>query len=59
MVAMKQKILSLFLDCQGLAQQQAAAGQAQADQTSAITGMFGTVAQAGLSGGFDDLFNNN
>jgi hypothetical protein len=30
--------------------------QAQADQTSAITGMFGTVAQAGLSGGFDDLF---
>ena len=39
-----------------LAQQQAAAGQAQADQTSAITGMFGTVAQAGLSGGFDDLF---
>ena len=42
-----------------LAQQQAAAGQAQADQTSAITGMFGTVAQAGLSGGFDDLFNNN
>ena len=42
-----------------LAQQQAAAGQAQADQTSAITGMFGTVAQAGLSGGFDDLFNND
>ena len=30
--------------------------KAQADQTSAITGMFGTVAQAGLSGGFDDLF---
>jgi hypothetical protein len=30
--------------------------QAQADQTSAITGMLGTVAQAGLSGGFDDLF---
>jgi hypothetical protein len=30
--------------------------QAKADQTSAITGMFGTVAQAGLSGGFDDLF---
>lgn len=39
-----------------LGQQQAAAAQAQADQTSAITGMFGTVAQAGLSGGFDDLF---
>ena len=30
--------------------------QAKADQTSAITGKFGTVAQAGLSGGFDDLF---
>ena len=30
--------------------------QAKADQTSAITGMFGTVAPAGLSGGFDDLF---
>jgi hypothetical protein len=42
-----------------LGQQQAAKAQAQADQTSAITGMFGTVAQAGLSGGFDDLFNNN
>ena len=39
-----------------LGQQQAAAAQAQADQTSAITGMFGTVAQAGLSGGFDKLF---
>lgn len=39
-----------------LGQQQTAAAQAQADQTSAITGMFGTVAQAGLSGGFDDLF---
>ena len=39
-----------------LGQQQAAAAQAKADQTSAITGMFGTVAQAGLSGGFDDLF---
>ena len=33
-----------------------AKAQAKADQTSAITGMFGTVAQAGLSGGFDDLF---
>lgn len=42
-----------------LGQQQAAAAQAQADQTAAITGMFGTVAQAGLSGGFDDLFNND
>ncbi len=42
-----------------LGQQQAAAAQAKADQTSAITGMLGTVAQAGLSGGFDDLFNNN
>ena len=30
--------------------------QAKADQTSAITGMFGTIAQAGLSGGFDKLF---
>ena len=30
--------------------------QAKADQTSAITGMFGTVAQAGLSGGLDKLF---
>jgi chromosome segregation ATPase len=39
-----------------LGQQQAAAGQAKADQTSAITGAFGTVAQAGLSGGFDKLF---
>jgi hypothetical protein len=39
-----------------LGQQQTAAAQAQADQTSALTGMFGTVAQAGLSGGFDDLF---
>ena len=39
-----------------LGQQKAAAAQAQADQTSALTGMFGTVAQAGLSGGFDDLF---
>jgi hypothetical protein len=39
-----------------LGQQQAAQAQAKADQTSAITGMFGTVAQAGLSGGFDDLF---
>ena len=39
-----------------LGQQQAAKAQAQADQTSALTGMFGTVAQAGLSGGFDDLF---
>jgi hypothetical protein len=39
-----------------LGQQQAAQAQAQADQTSAITGMFGTVAQAGLSGGFDKLF---
>jgi len=39
-----------------LAQAKAAAGQAQADQTSAITGALGTVAQAGLSGGFDDLF---
>jgi hypothetical protein len=36
-----------------LGQQQAAAAQAQADQTSAITGMFGTVAQAGLSGAFN------
>jgi len=42
-----------------LGQQQAAQAQAKADQTSAITGMFGTVAQAGLSGGLDDLFNNN
>ncbi|MCP3697507.1 MAG: hypothetical protein GY920_02920 [Aliivibrio sp.] len=42
-----------------LGQQQAAAAQARADQTSAITGMLGTVAQAGLSGGFDSLFNNN
>tara|TARA_Y100000385_G_scaffold75567_1_gene76455 strand:+ start:15261 stop:15989 length:729 start_codon:yes stop_codon:yes gene_type:complete len=33
-----------------------AKAKAKADQTSAITGMFGTVAQAGLSGGFDDLF---
>jgi len=40
-----------------LGQQQAAQAQAKADQTSAITGMFGTVAQAGLSGGLDDLFN--
>lgn len=40
-----------------LGQQQAAAAQAKADQTSALTGMLGTVAQAGLSGGFDDLFN--
>lgn len=39
-----------------LGQQQAAAAQAKADQTSALTGMFGTVAQAGLSGGFDKLF---
>jgi len=39
-----------------LGQQQAAQAQAQADQTSALTGMFGTVAQAGLSGGFDGLF---
>jgi hypothetical protein len=39
-----------------LGQQQAAQAQAKADQTSAITGMFGTVAQAGLSGGFDDLY---
>lgn len=39
-----------------LGQQQAAQAQAKADQTSAITGMFGTVAQAGLSGGFDKLF---
>lgn len=39
-----------------LAQAKAAAGQAQADQTSAITGALGTVAQAGLSGGFDDYF---
>lgn len=39
-----------------LGQQRAAQAQAQADQTSALTGMFGTVAQAGLSGGFDDLF---
>jgi hypothetical protein len=39
-----------------LGQQQVAQAQAQADQTSALTGMFGTVAQAGLSGGFDDLF---
>jgi len=39
-----------------LAQAKAAAGQAQADKTSAITGALGTVAQAGLSGGFDDLF---
>jgi hypothetical protein len=39
-----------------LGQQQQAAAQAQADQTSALTGMFGTVAQAGLSGGFDKLF---
>lgn len=36
-----------------------AKAKAKSDQTSAITGMFGTVAQAGLSGGFDDLFNNN
>jgi hypothetical protein len=39
-----------------LAQAKAAAGQAQADKTSAITGALGTVAQAGLSGGFDDYF---
>ena len=39
-----------------LGQQQAAQAQAKADQTSALTSMFGTVAQAGLSGGFDDLF---
>ena len=39
-----------------LGQQQAAQAQAKADQTSALTGMFGTVAQAGLSGGFDKLF---
>lgn len=39
-----------------LGQQQGAAAQARADQTSALTGMFGTVAQAGLSGGFDKLF---
>ena len=39
-----------------LGQQQAAQAQAKADQTSALTGMLGTVAQAGLSGGFDDLF---
>ncbi len=32
-----------------LGQQQAAAAQAQADQTAAITGMFGTIAQAGIS----------
>jgi hypothetical protein len=36
-----------------LGQQQAAQAQAQADQTSALTGMFGTVAQAGLSGAFN------
>jgi len=30
-----------------------AQAQAKADQTSAITGMFGTIAQAGLSGAFD------
>ena len=36
-----------------LAQAKAAAGQAQADQTSAITGALGTVAQAGLSGAFN------
>lgn len=39
-----------------LAQAKAAAGQAKADQTSAITGSLGTIAQAGLSGGFDKLF---
>jgi hypothetical protein len=39
-----------------LAQAKGAKAQAQADQTSAITGMFGGLAQAGLSGGFDDLF---
>jgi flagellar biosynthesis regulator FlaF len=39
-----------------LAQAKAAAGQAQADKTSAITGSLGSIAQAGLSGGFDDLF---
>jgi hypothetical protein len=39
-----------------LAQAKGAQAQARADQTSAITGMFGSVAQAGLSGGFDDLF---
>ncbi len=39
-----------------LGQAKAAQAQAKADQTSAITGMFGTVAQAGLSGGFDKLF---
>jgi len=36
-----------------LGQQQAAQAQAKADQTSALTGMFGTVAQAGLSGAFN------
>jgi hypothetical protein len=36
-----------------LGQQQQAAAQAKADQTSALTGMFGTVAQAGLSGAFN------
>ncbi len=36
-----------------LGQQQSAAAQAKADQTSALTGMFGTVAQAGLSGAFN------
>ena len=39
-----------------LAQAKAAQAQAKADQTSAITGALGTVAQAGLSGGFDKLF---
>jgi hypothetical protein len=37
-------------------QQQLDRTAAMLDQTSALTGMFGTVAQAGLSGGFDDLF---
>jgi hypothetical protein len=39
-----------------LGQQQAVQAQAKADQTSAMTGMFGGIAKAGLSGGFDDLF---
>lgn len=39
-----------------LGQAKAAQAQAKADQTSAITGALGTVAQAGLSGGFDKLF---
>lgn len=39
-----------------LGQANQANAQAKADQTQAITGMFGTVAQAGLSGGFDKLF---